>query len=62
MAKMPKSDTTMDVGVKAPLYGYGMKDLIKEASGKTVGIIRDRRGEIVTGTETFKDGLPKGSK
>ena len=34
---MSQGSKTMDVGVKAPTYQNGMQDLIKEASGKTVG-------------------------
>ncbi len=51
-----QGDKTMDVGVKAPIYGRGMEGLIKEASGKTVGIVTSQKG-------IGKDGLPvKGGK
>ncbi len=53
---MSQGKKDMDVGVKAPMRDKGMDWLIKEAGGKTVGIVTTQKG-------IGKDGLPiKGGK
>ncbi len=56
MSYMKQGKKDMDVGVKAPMSERGMDWLIKEAGGKTVGIVTNEKG-------IGKNGLPiKGGK
>ncbi len=48
---MKQGKKDMDVGVKAPMSERGMDWLIKEAGGKTVGIVTNEKG-------IGKNGLP----
>lgn len=53
---MKQGNKDMDVGVKAPMSGRGGASVLREAEGKTVGIVTTQQG-------IGKDGLPvKGGK
>ena len=53
---MDQGNKDMDVGVKAPMSGRGGAAVLKEADGRTVGIVTSQKG-------IGKDGLPvKGGK